>query len=135
MHPTRSQTPWCAIYREVRVGNLLIEFLSKSLVFCQISERMSNLLKKMTNLLIFGEQPEQIAHRHSTVCITPRSHTPQCASHCEVKLHSVIHTAESSDKSFLTNFAVCITLRSQAPQCASYHRVKLHGVHHTAESK
>ena len=53
-----------------RAGNLLISFLSESLVFC---EKMSNLLKKTCNSLIrswtfiFDEWPEQIGHVHSVL--------------------------------------------------------------------
>ena len=45
-----------------RGGNLLIGFLSESLVFCKKNERMSALLKKMSDVLIFGERPERFAH-------------------------------------------------------------------------
>ena len=49
-----------------RAGNSLIGFLSKSLVFVKkfVNERADS-LKKTSNLLIFGEQPEQfvmVAH-------------------------------------------------------------------------
>ena len=70
----------------------------------------------------------------SVVCIIPGKQgyqlsqkTPRCASHCGVKLRSVLPTTESSS-------VVCITLRSQTLQCASYLGVKLRGVHHTMES-
>ena len=60
-----------------------------------------------------------------------KKETPQCASHCGVRLCGVHHTAESSS-------AVCITLQSQVmkssqktQRCASHCGVKLH----TAESK
>ena len=65
-----------------RVGNSLLSFLSELLVFCQKNERMSNLLKKVSNSLIrsflvsdlsdslmdahfFGERPERFAHSRS----------------------------------------------------------------------
>ena len=57
----------------------------------------------------------------STVCIPPRSQTPQCASHHGVRLHGVHHTAESST-------TVCITLPSLTPQCASHRRVSTYQV-------
>ena len=41
-----------------RAGNLLIGFLSKSLVFCEKNERFAH-------LLIFGERPEGFAHNRS----------------------------------------------------------------------
>ena len=92
----------------------------------------------------------------STVCIIPRSQTLLCASYREVKLpgvhpthevklRSVMHTAESGDQKFFktlrcashcgSDSAVCIPPRSWAPRCASYHGVKLRSVHHTAGVK
>ena len=58
----------CIIFR---VGNLLISFLSESIVFCKKwanNEQMSDLLKKTSDSLLcsfFGEWPEQITHGHS----------------------------------------------------------------------
>ena len=48
----------------------------------------------------------------STVCITPWSQAPRCASYLGVKGINLLKT----------------------PQCASYRRVKLRSVHHTMES-
>ena len=70
----------------------------------------------------------------STVCISPLSQDLLCASHCEVKLRGVHHTAESSDQNFSKSSAVCIPPQSRAPRCACHHGVKLCGVHPTAES-
>ena len=50
----------------------------------------------------------------STVCITPQSHTPRCASHRGVKFCSVLPTPESSS-------TVCITPWSQT----AHRRVKI----------
>ena len=44
-----------------RARNSLICFLSELLVW-QKNERMSDALKKMSDSLIFGEQPERFAH-------------------------------------------------------------------------
>ena len=75
------------------------------------------------------------AESDSTVCYTPWSQAPQCASYHGVKgtnflkkLCGVHPTAESSS-------AVCFLPWSQALRCASYRGVKLQGVHHTIESK
>ena len=48
-----------------RAGDSLIGFLSESLVFCKKNERMSDSIKKVSDWLIFGEQPERFAHGHS----------------------------------------------------------------------
>ena len=87
----------------------------------------------------------------SAVCITPRSQVIKisqkalrCASHCRVKLCSVLLTVESSSSIHPTTesgSSVCITPRSQvikisqkAPRCASHCRVKLCSVLLTMES-
>ena len=48
-----------------RVGNLLIGFLSKSLVFCKKWANPSFDTKNVSNSLIFCERPEQFAHNCS----------------------------------------------------------------------
>ena len=61
------------------------------------------------------------------VCIPPRSHAPQCASHPGVMLRSVHPTPKSCS-------AVYIPPRSHAPQCASHPGIMLFSVHTTSES-
>ena len=78
----------------------------------------------------------------SAVSCTPRSQTPQCASHWRIRLRGAHHIKESSAPNFFKKLhsanhtaelssGVCITLQSQSTWCASYRRVKLHSVHHT----
>ena len=59
----------------------------------------------------------------SSVCITPWSQVPRCASLCG--LH---HSTELIS-------VVCITPQNRAPWCATLRRVELRGVCHSAESK
>ena len=65
--------------------------------------------------------------RNSSVCITPRSKSLQCASLSGDNLHDVHHSAE-------TIFPVCTTLRRLSSLCASHRRDNLHGVHHSTET-
>ena len=67
--PKIAQDKWATLSESLRLlrtneqgWDSLIGFLSKSLVF---SKKMSNLLKKTSDSLIFGERPEQIPYGRS----------------------------------------------------------------------
>ena len=107
--PLRSRNtvaPPCASHRRVKLRSVLPTVESCSAVCFLLYLRV-----KLLGVLPPGETK-----------VPTFSKTPQCASHCGVKLRGVLPTEEYSSE-------VCFLPRSQAPGCASYSGVKLRSVH------